>query len=105
GLPDAYLSWLSFVPDAWRDRLLGDGVDHWGVDDYRRIWTESEGADVLDRLTLLNIRTYLLDDLLPKVDRASMAHGLEVRSPFLDADLADLALRLPPRARVWGFSL
>ena len=34
-----------------------------------------------------------------------MAHGLEVRSPFLDADLADLALRLPARSRVWGFSL
>jgi asparagine synthase (glutamine-hydrolysing) len=105
GLPDAYLSWLSFVDSSWRERLLGDGADGWGIDDYRRIWAESEGADLLDRLVLLNMRTYLLDDLLPKVDRASMAHGLEVRSPFLDADLAELALRLPPRGRVWGLSL
>jgi asparagine synthase (glutamine-hydrolysing) len=100
GMPDAYLSWLTFAPSA-----LAMSDDRWGIDDYRRIWQSSEGAASLERLVNLNIRTYLLDDLLVKVDRASMAHGLEVRSPFLDADLADLALRLPPRSRVWGFSL
>jgi asparagine synthase (glutamine-hydrolysing) len=52
----------------------------------------------------LNIRTYLLDDLLPKVDRMAMAHGLEVRSPMLDAGLADFVLRLPPGAKSRGVS-
>ena len=47
----------------------------------------SEGAHPLDRLLDLNLRTYLLDDLLVKADRMSMAHGLEVRSPFLDTEL------------------
>src|SRR4029078_7304148 len=39
--------------------------------------------------------TYLPGDILVKVDRASMAHGLETRAPFLDRDLAEFALSLP----------
>jgi asparagine synthase (glutamine-hydrolysing) len=60
---------------------------------------------LLDRLLLLNLRTYLLDDLLPKVDRMAMAHALEVRSPFLDTALVELAMRLPPSTKLRGFSL
>ena len=40
-------------------------------------------------------RLYLQDDILTKVDRTSMRHGLEVRSPFLDRDLVDFVSRLP----------
>ena len=43
---------------------------------------------------------YLPGDILVKTDRASMAHGLEVRAPFLDRRLAELCLSLPPRAKV-----
>jgi asparagine synthase (glutamine-hydrolysing) len=104
GLPAAFRSWVSFLPEEWCRRLVPDGSD-WGIEDYHTIWERSEGAGVLDRLLALNLRTYLLDDLLPKVDRMSMAHGLEVRSPFLDTDLVDVALRLPDRTRVVGLSL
>jgi asparagine synthase (glutamine-hydrolysing) len=69
------------------------------------VWAETEGAAPLDRLLALNLRTYLLDDLLPKVDRMAMAHGLEVRSPFLDTALAEFVLRLPPRFKVRGLTL
>ncbi len=55
--------------------------DDWALEDYRRVWAASAGAHPLDRLLDLNLRTYLLDDLLVKTDRMSMAHGLEVRSP------------------------
>ena len=104
GMPDAYLSWISYVPEDWRQRLL-PGASDWAIDDYRRIWCESDGAKVLDRLLDLNSRTYLLDDLLPKVDRMAMAHGLEVRSPFLDTALAEFVMRLAPSTKVLGFSL
>ncbi len=67
---------------------------------YERIWERSAGAHPLDRLLDLNLRTYLLDDLLPKVDRMAMAHGLEVRSPFLDRELAEYAFTLAPSARL-----
>lgn len=104
GMPDAFRQWISYIPDEWADRLAPGGST-WAREDYRAIWHESAGAAPLDRLLYLNLRTYLLDDLLPKVDRMSMAHGLEVRAPFLDHQLAEWALRLPPGARQRGLSL
>lgn len=104
GMPDAYRRWISYVPDDLVDALV-PAQSTWGRDAYRREWAATAGAATLDRLLLLNIRTYLLDDLLPKVDRTSMAHALEVRAPFLDHELAEFALRLPPRLKVRGLSL
>ena len=49
-----------------------------------------------------DLETYLPGDVLHKVDRMSMAHGLEVRSPFLDVDLAAWALSLPDSVRLPG---
>src|SRR3954451_6674521 len=105
GLPDAYRTWISYVPDAERAALLDGQRDDWGLEDYRAIWCRSEGARTLDRLLDLNLRTYLPDDLLVKADRMSMAHGLEVRSPFLDADLLAYTTRLHPRLKARGLSL
>jgi asparagine synthase (glutamine-hydrolysing) len=100
-LVDAYLAWISSVPTPIRRELAPHGSG-WGIDAYHATWDATEGADTLDRLLDLNIRTYLLDDLLPKVDRMAMAHGLEVRSPFLDHELVEWSLRLPRSARVQG---
>jgi asparagine synthase (glutamine-hydrolysing) len=105
GLPDAYRAWISYVQDPERSALLDGGRDDWAIADYRATWKDSEGADPLDRLLDLNLRTYLLDDLLVKVDRMSMAHGLEVRCPFLDADLLAFAARLPPQFKARGLTL
>ena len=57
-------------------------------------------GDVLNDLLLLNARTYLLDDLNVKMDRASMAASIETRSPFLDTQLMDYVFRLPGRYKV-----
>ena len=103
-LPEAYLSWVSYIPATWREALCPGGSG-WGLEDYLRIWDQTASSDVLDRLLLLNLRTYLLDDLLPKVDRMSMAHALEVRSPFLDTVLVEHASQLAPAEKVHGFSL
>ena len=103
-MPDGYREWISYVPELLRDRLAGSTTD-WATEAYRQVWRQSEGGDTLDRLLELNMRTYLLDDLLPKVDRMSMAHGLEVRAPFLDHDFVDFALLLPRRARIAGWTL
>jgi asparagine synthase (glutamine-hydrolysing) len=103
--PMALLAWAGYIAPEWKARLLAATPDGNGIDRYRAIWNESAGAHPLDRLLDLNIRTYLLDDLLPKVDRTSMAHALEVRAPFLDRELAEVAFRLPPASRLRGLSL
>ena len=101
GLPDAYRAWVGLMSDGDRERALGVD-DDWAVDDYTSLWRSSAGGGTLARLLDLNLRTYLPGDLLVKADRMSMAHGLEVRSPFLDAELAELALRLPPAVKLRG---
>lgn len=56
----------------------------------------STGPDDLQRMMLADVAIYLPQDILVKVDRASMSHSLETRAPFLDRDVVDLAFRLPP---------
>lgn len=58
--------------------------------------------DVLTKITYQDIMTYLVDDILVKVDRMSMAHSLEVRSPILDHKLIEFAARLPPDMKIKG---
>jgi asparagine synthase (glutamine-hydrolysing) len=67
------------------------------LDPLARLVTGSSGVprDVADRLTLQYLKYYLEGDILPKVDRASMATSLEVRAPFLDFRLVELALSIP----------
>ena len=71
---------------------------------YRARWAETEGADTLARLQDVDRAIYLVDDLLVKTDRMSMAHSLELRVPFLDPLVAELALALPRAARVRGLA-
>lgn len=103
-VPLALLEWVGYVPLAIRDQLLG-GENRAPEECYLRVWAESAGAPFFERILDLNIATYLLDDLLPKVDRMSMAHGLEVRSPFLDDRLVEFAATIPQSAKVRGLSL
>jgi asparagine synthase (glutamine-hydrolysing) len=67
---------------------------------WRARYAETVGAEPLARLQDVDLGTYLVDDLLVKTDRASMAHSLEVRVPFLDPVVAELALALPTGQKV-----
>jgi asparagine synthase (glutamine-hydrolysing) len=59
------------------------------------LWDRPAAGNLVDRALQFYTRLYLPDDILTKVDRASMLHGLEVRSPFLDRDVVEFARRLP----------
>jgi asparagine synthase (glutamine-hydrolysing) len=62
----------------------------------------TDGDVTLHDLQLLDIREYLANDILTKVDRATMAHGLESRAPLLNKAVAEFALGLPEECRVRG---
>ena len=62
--------------------------------------TEEAPKDAVDRLIHQFTLTYLPEDVLSKVDRASMCNSLEVRAPYLSRAFAEFALSLPSR---WKF--
>ncbi len=68
----------------------------------RDLFARHRSADRLGRLLYLDMKTLLPDDMLTKVDRASMAVGLEVRVPLLDYRLVELAARMPARLKLDG---
>src|SRR5829696_5715752 len=92
-----------FSPEA-RAELTGRRHDFDPVDLYRGRFAETQGAELLARLQDVDLGIYLVDDLLVKTDRASMAHSLEARVPFLDARVHELAAALPTRHKVLGAS-
>jgi len=65
-------------------------------------WQHSRALQPIDRLLYLELMTYLPDDLQVKIDRASMAASLEVRAPFLDYRLVELAASMPPELKLSG---
>jgi len=92
-----------FSADA-RAELTGRRSDFDPVDVYRQRYAQTEGSEELARLQDVDFAIYLVDDLLVKTDRASMAHSLEARVPFLDPIVTNFALALPRRQRVRGLS-
>ncbi|HEU4942946.1 MAG TPA: asparagine synthase (glutamine-hydrolyzing) [Gaiellaceae bacterium] len=95
-------AWKEIFSADLRAELQGRRVDSDPVDLLRTRFAETEGAELLARLQDVDLGTYLVDDLLVKTDRASMAHSLEARVPYLDPVVAGLALALPRRHKVRG---
>jgi asparagine synthase (glutamine-hydrolysing) len=75
----------------FRNRL--DGYDTLEV--FRQYYNRADTNDPLSRIQYVDIKTYLTDDILAKVDRASMAVSLEVRAPLLDHKLMELVASIP----------
>jgi asparagine synthase (glutamine-hydrolysing) len=95
----------SFMP-AEHELLLTDQVlratDGDVYADARRMLEESDAATTLEQMQNLDTRLYLAEDILTKVDRASMAVSLEVRAPFLDPRVAEFAASLPADYKLRG---
>ena len=79
-------------------RCVGD-VD---TDDYLRGFLPDEGMDRLDRWLLFDLRTTLVNEMLAKVDRATMATGLEARVPLLDHTVIETAFSISSSLKVRG---
>lgn len=96
-LTEQYQAWISVFPAEMVHQLTN-----------RRPLTDSMAASyersrrhpVLDQILLANFENYLPNDLSVKVDRMSMAHSLEARSPFLDTRLIEFMSRVPAQRKV-----
>jgi asparagine synthase (glutamine-hydrolysing) len=97
-------AWKEIFSPELQAKLLTTGPSSDPLDLYRARYAETEGAEELARLQDLDLGIYLVDDLLVKTDRASMAHSLEARVPYLDPVVAELALALDTKHKVRGFS-
>lgn len=76
---------------------------HNTYDDIYRYVKESGLTKELERILYLSMKLYLQDNNLVTVDRASMANGLEVRSPLLDKEVVEFVCRLPMEYKLNGF--
>jgi asparagine synthase (glutamine-hydrolysing) len=111
GLPlsaeDAHFSWRTVFDESEKASLLHPDVyaateGESGIDEFRRHFQAVDGCHYLDRAMYVDIKTWLPHDILHKVDRASMAHSLEVRAPYLDHHLVEFAASLPVSLKVKG---
>ena len=72
------------------------------ADRFAALDEELPGLDLVNRCSYVDLRTYLLDDILVKVDRAAMGCSLEARSPYLDHRVVELAASLPGNLKLRG---
>lgn len=104
-----YLRWISAFDEPAKLRLYSDDFRN-ATAAYSTIgviepwFVKANGAGVVDASLLTDTMTYLPNDLLVKMDIASMAVSLEARSPFLDHHLMEFAARLPERLKLRGMT-
>jgi asparagine synthase (glutamine-hydrolysing) len=104
---EAYFHTVSFVREAQRRRLLSDRFrrELGGYNAREVLERHGARADTDDPLALvqyLDLKTYLVGDINTKVDRASMAHSLEVREPLMDHLLVEWLATLPSHLKIRG---
>lgn len=105
--------WIEYISDPWEGRVQ---IGTMFFSDRAALWKERyspsetrsflrstykprENIHGIDRVSTFDVCCYLPGDILVKVDRAAMAHGLETRAPFLDVDLVEFVWSLPQQVR------
>ena len=100
-----HMRWMVALGDATRLRLYRDGFRAQVADKAREVVREAfrpAGGDSLAEQMRCDLRLYLPDNILTKIDSMSMATSLEARVPYLDNEVVDLALSIPSRLKLRG---
>ena len=106
---EGYFRSISAVKPEVKQQLLHPQVrealgSYDTTDVLRAYYDKASRAEPIARILYVDVKTYLTDDILAKVDRASMAHSLEVRAPLLDHKFMELAASIPPSLKLQGTS-
>jgi asparagine synthase (glutamine-hydrolysing) len=107
---DAHCHWRTIFTEEEKDQLLRPeanecrGPEADPVTSFRKFFSQVPDLHYLDQAMYVDIRTWLVDDILVKIDRAAMSNSLETRSPFLDYRLVEFAASLPVSYKLKGFT-
>ena len=104
---ERYLEFIAHFPaDQRQDVLAPELAERFRVDQtaarFAGLLAKLPPGPAVDRLSALDLGTYLPDDILAKVDIASMTHSLEARAPLVDHHVVELGLALPGRLKLDG---
>lgn len=104
---EAYFHSVSILRDDLRPRIYSESLrrdlaGYRAIEVFRRHAAAAETEDPLAQIQYLDLKTYLVGDINTKVDRASMAHSLEVREPLMDHPLVEWLASLPNGLKIRG---
>jgi asparagine synthase (glutamine-hydrolysing) len=102
-----HVRWMMFLADEEKARLYGEAMDgvcdqHFPDEFIRQHFANADSQDYVNRQLYVDIKTYLCDDIMVKVDRMSMATSLEARAPFLDYRVVEYAATIPSALKIRG---
>ncbi len=102
----AHARWRIFVGDRMRSRMFSDealkNIHAPAAAHITNLFQQAGNRGELNRSLYVDVKSYLCDNILTKVDRMSMAVSLETRVPYLDTDLVELAFQVPERLKLQG---
>ncbi|MDQ6612229.1 MAG: asparagine synthase (glutamine-hydrolyzing) [Gemmatimonadota bacterium] len=122
----SHLAWLQWVSQSGEPHISRPSVGNWQqfiqycdpttrqrlwageqrgrtllpIESFEQAWTEARELGVVQRVQYMDALTYLPNDILTKVDIASMAHSLETRTPLIDVELWSLLTQMPERVNI-----
>ena len=101
---EAHFSWRAIFSEKYKTSLKRSTEDCRSTFEmYKELFDNVPRSQFLNRMLYFDTCFHLPNDILTKVDRMSMAHGLEVRVPYLDPEVVQFAAQVPPRLKLRRF--